>query len=239
MVEEINFMDLAVLLKITPNTPLERLGGIMNSSIFDASNIAGSMKQKGLIEFTAYYPGPNSINITDAGKALIAEADARAAEPFDQLDGHILQQLSGGKRIPLDLQNTLNLRPKDLALRLYKGGKQGFLIYEIKNGTIDLMLTEKGFLQAKGGTMQVPPMGAVAAASAASSTQQVVQQKFVAQSPPMPDQMQGQPNMPPPGGAPPKDPMAPGAAPLKGEKTRWIIIAVLVIILVVLYFLIR
>ncbi len=147
MAEEVNFLELAALLKVTPNTVLERFGSSINASIFDASNIAGSLKQKGLIDFTAYYPGPNEIVVTEGGKTLIAEAEAKSAQPFDQLDEAILSQLSGGKRIPKDLQNSLNLRPKDLALRLYKLSKQGFMIYELKSGGIDLLLTETGFLK--------------------------------------------------------------------------------------------
>ena len=231
MADEVNFMDLAVLLKITPNTPLERLGGIMNSSIFDASNIAGSMKQKGLIEFTAYYPGPNSINITEQGKALISEADTRSSEPFDELDAHILQQLSGGKRIPSELQSSLNVRPKDLALRLYKESKQGFMTYDIKNGSIDLMLTEKGFLQAKSGSVQ-KPVGMDSASPAAAAqpvTQQVAtqQQAQQVQQPEVTQQVQAAPKEQP---APVKMP-----APLKSEKNKWIIIIILVIILVILF----
>ena len=156
MPDEPTFMDLVSLLQITPNTPLEKLGSALNSSIFDASNIAGTLKQKGLIEFTAYYPGPNTITITPAGTGLISEANLKSAEPLDHLDTTILQQLSGGKRSPLDLQNTLNLRPKDLALRLYKLYKQGFAIYELKSGTVAIMLTEKGFLNAKANPTQQP-----------------------------------------------------------------------------------
>ena len=58
MSDEINFMDLASLLSIGPDTTLERLGSAINASIFDASNMAGTLKQKGLIDFTASYPGP-------------------------------------------------------------------------------------------------------------------------------------------------------------------------------------
>ena len=130
MADEVNFLDLAVLLKLTPNTPLEKLGSLLNASIFDASNLAGTLKQKDLIEFTSYYPGPNSITVTETGKAVIADADAKSALPFDPLDESILKQLSAGKRAPVELQGTLNLRPKDLAMRLYKESKQGFLTYE-------------------------------------------------------------------------------------------------------------
>jgi hypothetical protein len=147
MPEEINFLQLACLLKVTQNTILERFGSSINASIFDASNIAGTLKQNGLIDFTAYYPGPNEIMVTDVGKALIAEAEAKSTEPFDKLDEAVLSQLSGGKRIPVELQNTLNLRPRDLALRLYKLNKQGYIIYNLKSGGVDLLLTESGFLK--------------------------------------------------------------------------------------------
>ena len=79
MAEDVTFLDLAALIKIGSGAQLERLGSALNSSIFDASNIAGALKQKGLIEFTANYPGPNNIIVTEAGKALVAEADSRSA----------------------------------------------------------------------------------------------------------------------------------------------------------------
>ncbi len=149
MPDEITFMDLASLLSIGPDTTLEKLGSAINASIFDASNMAGSLKQKGLIDFTASYPGPNTVTITDAGKALIAEADAKAASPHDDLDDAILVQVSGGKRIPAELQNTLNLRPKDLALRIYKLHKQGYVTYDLKSGGVAILLTDSGFLKSK------------------------------------------------------------------------------------------
>lgn len=150
MPDEITFIDLACLLRITPDTTLEKFGSAINASIFDASNLAGTLKQKSLIDFSSYYPGPNTIVISEAGKALISEADAKAAEPFDNLDQEILFQISGGKRMPVELQNTLNIRPKDLALRLYKLYKQGSLTYELKSGGAAVMLTESGYLKAKG-----------------------------------------------------------------------------------------
>ncbi len=156
MAEEITFMDLASLLKITPNTPLEKLGTALNASIFDASNMAGNLKQKGLIEFTANYPGPNAITITEAGRAVIQEAESKSTSALDMLDSSILAQLSGGKRIPSDLQNTLSIRPKDLAMRIYKLSKQGLLVYELKNGGVEILLTEQGFLKSKGESVQKP-----------------------------------------------------------------------------------
>ncbi len=147
--ESVNFLELACVFKITQDTTLERFGGMINSSVFDAANITGGLKQKGLIDFTAYYPGPNSIVLTDTGKKLKEEVEAKSAEPLDNLDEEILAQMSGGKRHPMELQNTLNIRAKDMALRLYKLFKQNFVSYELKSGSVELMLTEQGFLKAK------------------------------------------------------------------------------------------
>jgi hypothetical protein len=64
----------------------------------------------------------------------------------------ILNQLSGGKRMPMELSSSLNIRSRDLALRLYKLYKQGLVIYELKNGNAELLLTENGFLKVKSDT---------------------------------------------------------------------------------------
>ena len=144
--DDIDFMDLICITKITPDTVLEKFGSLINASFFDGSKVAGTLKQKGLIDFSASYPGPSKILLTDEGKKLIDEANAKSTEPFDDLDKTILAQLSGGKRNPNELGASLNLRPKDLALRLYKLSKQGYITYELKNGSVEIMLTEKGFL---------------------------------------------------------------------------------------------
>ncbi|MDE1846086.1 MAG: hypothetical protein KGH53_02290 [Candidatus Micrarchaeota archaeon] len=149
VVEDINFLDMACLLKIGPDTVMERFGGLINTSFFDASTIAGTLKQKGLIEFTNDYPGPNGILVTTAGKTLITEAETKSAEPFDALDSTILVQMSGGKRLPFELANSLTLRGRDLAFRLYKLYKQNYIIYDLKNGGVELLLTESGFLKVR------------------------------------------------------------------------------------------
>ena len=56
--------------------------------------------------------------------------------------------------MPTELQSSLNIRPKDLALRLYKLSRQGLIGYELRNGNVELMLTEQGFLKSK--TAQAP-----------------------------------------------------------------------------------
>ncbi|MEM0124098.1 MAG: hypothetical protein QXF41_00950 [Candidatus Micrarchaeaceae archaeon] len=174
----INFLDLACLTKITPETTVEKFGGIINSSFYDVANITGTLKQKGLVDFTSNYPGPNGLVITDAGKQLLAEADAKSAEAFDEFDGEILRQLSGGKRLPDELAAALNINSKDLALRLYKLYKQEYIMYEIKNGVIELTLAEKGFLKVKG-----LPQGAQQVQAAAAEQQQPQQAAQAAQAP--------------------------------------------------------
>ena len=148
MADDINFLDIACLMKISDDTTLERFGSAINASIFDASNIAGTLKQKDLIDFTSIFPGPNSIAVTEKGKAVLSEAEQRAATPFDNLDKSILSQISGGKSVPKDIQSAISLNSRDLAMRLDKLSKQSFLTYELKSGQVEILLTEQGFLKA-------------------------------------------------------------------------------------------
>jgi len=169
VVEDINFLDMACLMKIGPDTVMEKFGGLINTSFFDASTIAGTLKQKGLIEFTNDYPGPNGLLVSPLGKTLLGEAETKSTEQFDMLDSTILQQLSGGKRLPVELGYSLNIRSKDLAFRLYKLYKQNYIIYDLKNGGVELLLTEGGFLKIKSIMPASAPNIAQAAKPAASA----------------------------------------------------------------------
>ncbi|HUC38734.1 MAG TPA: hypothetical protein VL944_01220 [Candidatus Acidoferrum sp.] len=154
MADEPNFLDLVALSKITPDLVVEKFGSKINSSFFDGSNILGTLRIKGLIDFTANFPGQSMITVTDAGKALLKEAADKAVLPFDQVDFSILMQLQTGKRSYVDIGTAVNLRPKDLAMHLYKLSQQQYAVDEIKNGQLDVMLTEKGLMQAKTGMAQ-------------------------------------------------------------------------------------
>ncbi len=173
MADEPNFLDLVSLSKITPDLVVEKFGGRINSSFFDGSNILGTLRLKGLIDFTANFPGQSVITVTDQGKQLLKEANEKAALPFDSIDLAILQQLQAGKRSYLDIGNAVNLRPKDLAMHLYKMGIQQFAAYDIKNGVLDVMLTERGMIQAKAG---MPQSGQQKPAEAQQPAAQQVQQ---------------------------------------------------------------
>ena len=189
MADEPNFLDLAALSKITPDLVVEKFGGKINSSFFDGSNILGTLRLKGLIDFTANFPGQSVITITDVGKQLIKEATDKSTLTFDGIDLSILQQLQAGRRSHIDIGNAVNLRPRDLAMHLYKLSQQQYTVYEIKNGALDIMLTEKGLTQAAAGMPQQ--------AAAQQAQQPAMQQSpMAAQAPPMPGQMPQTPTIP-------------------------------------------
>ncbi len=150
MPEEIDFTDLSILTSIKQDTVVEKFSSVINASFFDASNILGTLKQKNLIDFSIQFPGQNKVEVTEYGKQLIAEADAKAAEQqLDSLDTGLLDAIASGKRSVAELDESLNVRHKDTAMRLYKLYKQQYLNYDFKNGQVALVLTEKGFTQAR------------------------------------------------------------------------------------------
>ena len=184
MADEPNFLDLVALSKITPDLVVEKFGSKINSSFFDGSNVLGTLRLKGLIDFTANFPGQSVITVTEMGKQLLKEANDKSVAQFDSIDLSILQQLQAGKRSYVDIGNTVNLRPKDLAMHLYKLGAQQYAVYDIKNGMLDIMLTDKGLMQAKSGMPQsaqqgqpAPQMPQVAQPQAAAAPQAPVQEE--------------------------------------------------------------
>ncbi len=175
MADEINFMDLMALSKITPSTTVEKFGGLVNSSFFDGSNMLGSLKLKGLVDFTSISPGQNAIKITDLGNKLLGDAKSKSVANFDQLDLAILNQMSAGRRGLNDLTASVNIRPLDMAMRLNKMLSQEYISADFRNGKLDLSLTEKGFMQSKSGKIPEPPQEAKA-----ELPQQAAQQPSVA-----------------------------------------------------------
>lgn len=159
MSDEITFLDLMALTNIKADTVVEKFGGLINSSFFDASNVLGALKIKGLIDFTTTFPGQSAITLTESGKRLIQDAGEKAKLPFDQIDMAILIQLSGGKRSFTDLSGAINLASPDMAMHLYKIAQQQYITPNFRNGMIDLMLTEKGYM-----TVNSNPEGQRAAA---------------------------------------------------------------------------
>ncbi len=177
---EPTFVDLFALTKITPGLVTDKFGPALNSSFFDASNILGGLKIKGLADFSASL-GDNEITITDAGKLLLAEAEKKSSEPVDALDGKILNLLSGSKRSVDELASAINITQRDLALHLYKLVKQNYANAEFRNGVLEIVLTEKGFMQESNGAkandaIQAQAMGIKQAVNAVDSKASATQQ---------------------------------------------------------------
>jgi len=170
MLDNINFIDLVALMRLTPDSTVERFGGLINSSFFDASNILGSLKQKGLVDFITQFPSQSAITVTEQGKQLITEAQEKAATTVDKLDMEILSQISKGNKTLQDLSTVVNVTSKDLAMHLNKLSSQQFLSYEIRNGNLMLTLTEKGFLCVKEGKPVEPQAQQAATPTADAST---------------------------------------------------------------------
>ncbi len=252
MADDINFVDLLAISKITQGMTVEKFGGVINSSLFDAANVLGSLSIKKLITFTTLMTGQNPITVTDQGKALISEANAKAKEEFDSLDYSVLLQLEAGKRSIVDLGSALNVRQRDLALRLYKLAQQQYITYDFRSGVVDIMLTEKGFTQAKAGMPvkpqpqpqpqppaqpqpQINPSGMLSSPATASATAQPNLQQQITQQMIKPQQVVSPSPQPVPGGG------AADAAKVEAQikagsgrgKKKYLIIAVIVIVVVV------
>jgi hypothetical protein len=235
MPDEINFVDLAALTRITPDSVVEKFGGVINSSFFDASSILATLKQKGMIDFTTAFPGQSAITITDLGKQLLNDAHDKANTPFDQLDFTILTQLSAGKRNVHELNQSVNVTPKDFALRVYKLAQNAYLSYDMRNGNVSIALTEKGFLQVKSGMAQ-PAAGAAQVEQMASQ----MMQQGVQQNPQEAQHMgAGAPQMQDPAKASPINNLAELQEKIRaGRKLQWkyvVSIVVVAAVIVVVY----
>ncbi|MCL5430189.1 MAG: hypothetical protein M1504_01780 [Candidatus Marsarchaeota archaeon] len=243
MPDEIDFFDLAALIKIKPDTTVERFGGMINSSFFDGANVLGTLSIKKLITFSTTMPGQNPITVTAEGKSLIDDANQKAAQDFDHLDLSILTQMSNGKSNIKDIAASVNVRPKDLAMHLYRLTKQDFAVYEFRSGGITLMLTENGFKRVKEGMPVKQPQQAPQENQEYKINDLKGQQPQTQPLQPMQPQPQAQQATPEVQQAPATqeaaqtteqtaDAIAPPGKKL-GGKTMYIVIAVVVIIIAV------
>jgi len=146
--DDLTFMDLAVLERIDENTVVEKFGPVINSSFFDAANILGGVKTKGLVDFRSKFPGPSEVFITEQGQQVAAMANEKSALELDELDHAVLKNIASGYKDETRLAGKLNVRKTDLAYRLNKLVKQNYISYSFKSGRIDFSLTEAGFKEA-------------------------------------------------------------------------------------------
>jgi len=147
-VEELTFTDLAVLERIDETTVVEKFGTKINSSFFDAANILGTLKQKGLIDFRSQFPGPSEVFLTDKGKMVLAMAKEKGAQEVDRLDEIILSTIANGYKDPKRIEEKLNVRSSDLAYHLGRVTAQNFASYSFRSGKVEFSLTDEGFKRA-------------------------------------------------------------------------------------------
>jgi len=142
---ELNFLDLAILKKVDPESTVEKFGGLINTSFFETANLLGTIKIKGYINIESSLGGISKVTLTDAGASLLVFAEQKTNDPIEPLDNAILHALAGGARELDALQHTLNIRSADLAYHVNKLVKQGFMDFEIRSAKVYFVLTETGF----------------------------------------------------------------------------------------------
>ena len=143
--EEISFLDLMVLEKVDNDSVVEKFGSKINSSFFDAANVLGSLKQKGLIDLVPQFPGPTSIIYTEFGKDALSTAKKKAKQEPDKLDDSILLLISRGVNDQKNISGKLNLRGSDVAFHLYRLVAQDYASAAFRSGRVELVMTDKGY----------------------------------------------------------------------------------------------
>lgn len=142
---ELSFLDIAILRKIDAESSVEKFGSMINTSFFETANLLGTTKIKGYIGIESSIGGISKVTITDAGSSILAVADQRSKEPIEPLDNAILHSVAGGARELDALQAMLGIRSADLAYHLNKLIAQNFMDYEMKSAKVYFVLTEMGF----------------------------------------------------------------------------------------------
>ena len=164
---ELTFLDLAILKRIDANSSVENFGSTINTSFFETANLLGTVKIKGYVNIETSIGGISKVTVTDAGMGILTLAEKKAAEPSEPLDSALLHALAGGAKDPEALQSSLNIRSGDLAYHINKMVVQGSMDYEVRSSKVNLMLTEQGFNSTGGVKVQgAPPAQAAVQAEA-------------------------------------------------------------------------
>jgi len=142
---ELTFLDLAVLLKIDTESTVEKFGSAINTSFFETANLLGTMKLKGYLDIMSSVGGLSRVVLTDAGASILTVANEKSREPIDALDSSILATLASGVRDLEGISNAINIRQGDLAYHLHKLSIQQYIDYTLRSAKIYVSLTEKGF----------------------------------------------------------------------------------------------
>lgn len=142
---ELTFLDLAILKRIDENSTVERFGTVINTSFFETANLLGTLKVKGFINIEPSVGGISKLSLTDAGMGILKIADERLADDMDSLDSAILRTLATGVKDLNVLSSVLNIKSSDLAYHLNNLHTKKLIDYEMRSARVSLSLTEKGF----------------------------------------------------------------------------------------------
>lgn len=155
---ELTFLDLAILRRIDENSTVERFGTTINTSFFETANLIGTLKVKGFINIEPSIGGISKVSLTEAGSGILRIADEKATLDTDALDNAILRTLATGVRDLDVLMSALNVKGSDLAYHLHGLYVKGLIDYDIRSARVSLSLTEKGFnkVGAVKGVKEVP-----------------------------------------------------------------------------------
>jgi len=154
---ELTFDDILVLQRIDADSVVERFGSKINASFFEAANLLGTLKLKGLVDIEAS-PGLSKVWLTATGQSVLAKAKAMAGEELSPLDFSILQAVARGAKDAKAAAAMLNIRSSDLAFHLHKLLEQGFIDSSLKMGKVSIVLTEKGFMHVSDSLPPLPAM---------------------------------------------------------------------------------
>ena len=144
MPNDLTFLDLVLLEKIQGDTVMETFSGIIGTSFFETAEVMGKMKIKGIIDIVPTI-GKSVLKKTQVGEQTLKTAEMKSQEHLDELDHAVLKTIASGANEFNRLQEQMNIRSEDLAYRIYKITKQGYVDYDIKNARTYLSLTENGF----------------------------------------------------------------------------------------------
>lgn len=141
---DLEFIDIAVLKKIGPETTVEGFGSSISSTFFEAANLLGTLKLKGYIDIHSAV-GNSPVIISEKGKLLLNELDENAENELTKADLAILANIRDGVKTPQDIESNLNLNSADVAYGIYKLWKKGLINYKVRNAKVELSLTTQGF----------------------------------------------------------------------------------------------
>jgi len=145
-VNDVEFIDIALLRKIDAETTVESFGPKINSTFFETANLLGALKIKGFIDIHSSI-GNSPVIISERGKMLLKELDVFSQQNLSRVDLAVLGNIKGGIKDPKQIESLLNVNARDIAFSIYKLHNKGFVDYRVKNAAVELLLTTKGFEQ--------------------------------------------------------------------------------------------